>query len=122
LELGVWYEPGMLSADNDFRDGENWSFALKPGSEGQKIKVDSLVGITRSENWERIDVLKIDIEGSEFELFRNLEKWQSIFDTVKIVSIEVHEEIGSFFEITEILSNNGFRLERHGELLIGVRT
>jgi FkbM family methyltransferase len=122
LELGVWHERGMLSADTSFRDGKDWSFALKTAqTDGPKINVSSLVDITKAEQWDHIDYLKIDIEGSEFELFRNLASWKSIFDTVRLVSIEIHEEVGSIFEIIAILSGEGFRLEHHGELLIGIR-
>ena len=123
LPMGVWYEQDVLVSDNTFRDGEHWSFALKPGKvdSNSGVAVNSPQEIARLQKWGRIDVLKIDIEGSEFALFRNLERWKSILVNVQIISIEVHEEVGPLFEIAELLWQNGFKLEVHGELLIGVR-
>ncbi|MBL7858081.1 MAG: FkbM family methyltransferase [Cyclobacteriaceae bacterium] len=123
LAIGVWFEKNVLTADRDFRDRENWSFAIQPGDTKNAggIPVDSPDSIAKLHGWERIDVLKIDIEGSEFPLFRNVEKWGSILETVQIISIEVHEEVGPLFEIAEILWRKGFKLEMHGELLIAFR-
>jgi FkbM family methyltransferase len=123
IEMGVWHRETRLEPDHTFRDKSNWSFALKETSDfsNNGVKVDSISNITKNAGWTRIDLLKIDIEGSEFEIFRNLHTWKSIFDTVKIVSIEVHEEIGPVREIETILLENGFWLQKSGELLIGVR-
>ena len=123
IEAGVWYEKTTLVPDLEFRDGSNWAFALKESedSEAKGIPVDSLLNIATTAGWSYVDLLKIDIEGSEFEIFRNVDKWQAILDTVKIISIEVHEEKGSAAEIEEILLKNGFQLMHSGELLIGLR-
>ena len=124
LPMGVWHEKTTLSADLSFRDRSNWAFALKEGinSDEVNVPVDSLTNIVANEGWTHIDILKIDIEGSEFGLFRNLHAWQSIFNTVKIVSIEVHEEVGSKKEIENILIQNDFVLRYSGELLIGIKS
>jgi len=123
IEAGVWSEKTTLVPDLEFRDGSNWAFALKESedSEAKGIPVDSLINIAATAGWSYVDLLKIDIEGSEFEIFRNVDKWQAILDTVKIISIEVHEEKGSAAEIEEILLKNGFQLMHSGELLIGLR-
>ncbi len=123
IEAGVWYEKTTLVPDLEFRDRSNWAFALKESedSEAKGIPVDSLLNIAMTAGWSYVDLLKIDIEGSEFEIFRNVDKWQAILDTVKIISIEVHQEKGSAAEIEEILLKNGFQLMHSGELLIGLR-
>lgn len=123
LQMGVWHKQDVLVADTTFRDGDNWSFALKPGVSDRNsgIAVNSPQEIARFHKWDRIDVIKFDIEGSEFALFRNLEQWKSTLTNVRIISIEVHEEVGPLFEIAELLWQNGFKLEVQGELLIGVR-
>lgn len=125
VEGGVWYEETILEPDENFRDGSNWSFALKESDNAslnrKGIKVDSISNIVEKAGWTRIDLLKIDIEGSEFPLFRNLQTWKSIFDTVMIVSIEIHEEVGSKKEIESILTSCGFILFTSGELLIGTK-
>lgn len=123
LQVGVWYEDATLEQDTTFRDGESWSFALKSSdcSEGQGFRVTSLDAVAAMQKWDRIDVLKIDIEGAEFPLFRNLDRWKAIWDTVRVVSVEVHAEKGPLLEIAEILWRSGFKVETDGELTIGVR-
>ena len=105
IEAGVWYEKTTLAPDLEFRDKSNWSFALKEAGDSltNGIPVDSLFNIATTVGWSYVDLLKIDIEGSEFEIFRNVDKWQAILDTVKIISVEVHEEKGPASEIENIL-------------------
>jgi FkbM family methyltransferase len=123
LQMGVWHKKTTLVPDLDFRDRSNWSFALKETEDlsSNGIQVDSLLNVVDGIGWTYIDVLKIDIEGSEFEVFRNLKTWKPLLDTVKVLSIEVHEEVGALTEIESILLQNGFHLKTSGELLIGVR-
>jgi FkbM family methyltransferase len=121
LQMGVWHKKATLAAVTDFRDGESWSFSLKPGDGTYVFPVDTPQAILHANGWNRTDVLKIDIEGSEFSLLRNVVSWGSVLDSVRIISLEVHEEVGSLFEISEILRQRGFLLEKHGELLIGVK-
>jgi FkbM family methyltransferase len=123
LQCGVWHKKTILAPNLTFRDRSNWAFALKEIgnlSEGG-IQVDSLSNIISNVGWSHIDVLKIDIEGSEFAIFRNLDSWKSILETAKIVSIEVHNEMGTINEIENILMQNGFTLRKSGELLIGIK-
>jgi FkbM family methyltransferase len=123
IQAGVWYKETVLTPDLSFRDKSNWSFALKEANEyaADGIKVNSLSNFVSVAGWKHVDLLKIDIEGSEFDIFRNLSTWQHILETVKVISIEVHEERGSIDEIEKILLQNGFHLKKSGELLIGVR-
>lgn len=124
LQMGVWYQHEFLAPSGDFRDGMSWSFSLKPttGESNALIEVEEPGSIVSKFGWDRIDVLKIDIEGAEFPLLRNIEVWYSTWKTVRIISIEIHEEVGSYFEIVDILLLNGFKLEKAGELLIGVKS
>lgn len=120
---GVWYESTLLALTSEFRDKSDWAFALEK-SEDEKlnnVSVDSPEQIALAHGWERVDFLKIDIEGSEFSLFANLHRWQNIFDTIRIVSIEIHEEIGDIELIMKVLRENGFVIERYHELTIGVK-
>lgn len=123
IEAGVWYKKATLVPDLEFRDKSNWSFALKEAKDKTTsgIKVDSILNIAAAAGWSHVDILKIDIEGSEFELFKNIETWQSILDSIKIISIEVHEEKGQLEEIEKILLQKGFHLKNSGELVIGIR-
>lgn len=65
----------------------------------------------------RIDILKVDIEGAEVELFRGPCGW---LNSVGCVSIELHGELARI-EIPKILVAAGFRLSHHGSLTVAVR-
>lgn len=120
---GVWYESTLLALTSEFGDKSDWAFALEKSEDEElnNISVDSPEQIALAHGWDRIDFLKIDIEGSEFSMFANLHRWQNIFDTIKVVSIEIHEEIGDIELIMKVLRENGFTIERHHELTIGVK-
>jgi FkbM family methyltransferase len=65
----------------------------------------------------RIDVLKIDIEGAELELFRGPCDW---LRAVGCVSIELHGEAAKV-EIPRTLIAAGFKLSQHGSLTVAVQ-
>lgn len=54
---------------------------------------------------EKIDFLKIDIEGSEFDLFSRDIDW---LDRVEKIAMEVHPEFGDVNNLVEILNKNRF--------------
>lgn len=58
-------------------------------------------------DFDRIDLLKIDIEGSEFELLRRDNDWLSKTDKVVM---EVERNFGDPKEIGNILTNKGFKV------------
>ncbi len=65
----------------------------------------------------RIDLLKIDIEGAEVELFKGPCAWLA---SVDCLTIELHGEV-AYAEIPPKLAAAGFCLSRHGSLTVAVR-
>jgi len=65
----------------------------------------------------RVDILKIDIEGAEAELFKAPCDW---LDSVACVSIELHGETAKI-QIPQTLIAAGFKLSQHGSLTVAVR-
>lgn len=123
VQKGVWVEKAMMEQDEDFCPAKGWAFAVKESRDKTgTIAVDTIENIVKLENFPTIDYIKIDIEGSEFELFRNLNSWGPFFKGIKIVSIEIHEKRGKAVEIENILLDAGFSLFRSGELLIGFKS
>jgi hypothetical protein len=57
---------------------------------------------------ERIDFLKIDVEGDEYELFDGRPAW---LDRVRRISMEVHPAAGNPAGLAETLSSRGFSVE-----------
>jgi FkbM family methyltransferase len=56
-----------------------------------------------------VDLLKCDIEGSEFDLVRN---WQKLLAMTDRIVMEVHEHAGTIAELTENLRGHGFSIRR----------
>jgi len=68
---------------------------------------------------EKVDFLKIDIEGAEFELYKNSENLDYLNRT-KVIAIEIHKEINSPRIIIDILKKYGFVLFEYSETLVGI--
>lgn len=71
----------------------NWSLRVKETTPGKENSIDA-IGITQildAYKPRSIDILKIDIEGAEKELFsKNCDSWLAI---TKWMAIELHENI-----------------------------
>lgn len=122
VQIGVWSKKAMLEHDINFCFAKGWAFSLRESNHDKgSIAVDTLANILVEHQIEKVDYLKMDIEGAEFELFRNLNTWKTVLDNAKIVTIEVHEKKGSIFEIASVLRSNGFEFDKYGELLTAWR-
>ena len=56
----------------------------------------------------RIDLLKMDVEGSEFEIFRRLEA--DIIKKIDYICMELHLQKGETSQIVDFLTSNGFSI------------
>jgi len=97
-----------------FRDGREWATQVSAGTDGEAsvegYDIPSLLEMTGAE---RIDILKVDIEGSELDLFGNhSSSWLRAIDNI---CIELH---GSDCEkvFFEALRDFDYSLQRSGEL------
>src|SRR5262249_36778257 len=72
-------------------------------------EVRSLSEVILEHNVAQIDVLKIDVEGSEWEVLSGLESilWPRIRQAV----VEVHDVAGRVGEITRLFRQHGFRTD-----------
>ena len=88
LQAALWNTPMTLAISNP--DADAWSFrveAAAPGAPGQRaVTVPELLDMAQTDH---IDVLKIDIEGAEKDLFDSgYEAW---LDKVSLLIIELHD-------------------------------
>jgi FkbM family methyltransferase len=104
------------NTNNNFRDGLDWSTTtvLDPNGEINSITINELL---LEKKWEIIDLLKIDIEGAESEIFRSEVEF---LKNTRIIAIEVHEEFISKIMIENILIEKGFIVFYVGELTVGL--
>jgi FkbM family methyltransferase len=88
------------------------------GRESNKVDVESININTLIEQIDsRINYMKVDCEGSEFELFKTITE-QNLKNINKLV-IETHgDEIDTFVHKT--LTNNNFRVYKHNNILYAI--
>lgn len=122
LNIGLWAKDTYLTPDNTFRDGQDWSFSLKmrETDSDQRIEAKCIESLINEYNWNGIDFLKMDIEGAESNIFGADEFVQNWLPKTKVIAIEVHNELNCEERILKILTNNGFKIEYHGELTVGI--
>lgn len=120
LHGGIWNSETMLSIDRTFRDGKEWSISLQESKNGKgDIKGYSLTEII--ENLEgNIDILKIDIEGSEKELFNDINYASIFLKKVKCLVIEIHDEFLIREKIYDALNRNNFFYFNNAESTIAI--
>jgi FkbM family methyltransferase len=119
INKGVWSRNAFLKADTNFRDGEDWSFRLVETSVNEEAILEAvgLDDLMKDEQMTQIDLLKIDIEGGEVELFKsNHLPW---LQKTKIIALEIHDEFECRIEIERKLVEHGFDIFHSGELTIG---
>jgi FkbM family methyltransferase len=120
LHGAVWPEKKPLALKKgSFGDGREWATQVCAsrdseigGPEVQGYDMDSLIELSGSHN---IDLLKIDIERSEVELFsRNTEGW---LPKIRNICIELHDDecAAVFFAA---LSGCAYKSSRSGELTV----
>lgn len=73
----LWWESGSVQIGNRFGDiAESYSIQSTSGGGGAEVRaytVPELMGLMK---WDSIDILKIDVEGAEYEIFgKNSAEW-----------------------------------------------
>ena len=114
---GIWHSDQKLQLSNDFRDGLSWSTRVIAQENGE-ITGLSIESLLKKCQQEVIDILKLDIEGTEFELFRHSSKILPLLRQSRCIIIEVHQEFGDSSEIIEVLNQADFLTFRTGHLLL----
>jgi FkbM family methyltransferase len=110
----VWNTDTSLQIANP--DAEKWAFAVTPGTlNGSGIKALTIPQILAQSGHDTIDILKLDIEGAERELFQEgCEEW---LPRVKMIIIELHDRYapGCSRAVYSKLCQVPFRQEIRGE-------
>jgi len=121
IQGAAWPECAKLVLDKGaYRDGRDWTSQVKLASEGasrggaqvEGYEIAALIALCEASE---VDLLKIDIERSEIELFsRNAEKW---LPRVKNLCIELHDsECAAVF--FQAISNYCYDLSRKEDVTI----
>lgn len=113
----LWPKSESLRVINDFRDLKDWSLRVESNPEGDIESVTPFEIINKLGGV--IDIFKIDIEGSENQLFSE-EMDLTWLHQVRVIAIEIHDEFLVRTRIMEVLKRSNFELTSSGELIIGL--
>jgi FkbM family methyltransferase len=120
LLKGLWHRRASLVIDNP--EDHAWAFTVSEASEEGSSTVEgiSVADLLRDFGWERVDLLKLDIEGAELEvLSHGAEEW---LDRVRVLAIEVHyQRIGCWEAFRRIAKLGSFALKWCGEYAVLTR-
>lgn len=117
---GVWSTNSFLRIVSDFRDQNDWSFRVEETNTATNLRAYSINYLIKENNFETIDILKIDIEGSEKEVLTSSKADVSYLAKTKCVAIEIHDEFDCREAIYKVLRLYNFEFFNSGELTIGI--
>lgn len=129
INKALWQEPAMLDL---FDPGPGRAGLQKDGFQtfgggerarhgvpaGQVAAVD-IPQLMREHGLDHIDILKIDVEGAEREIFRHAQGW---IDRVGVIAVELHDRLRPGCSRAFYNATNAFETEMHkGENVIVAR-
>jgi FkbM family methyltransferase len=121
LNTAIWsHKAGMVLSTTPFRDGREWARQVREAKDGevpQMFAIDIGTLIAQS-GYQRIGILKIDIEGAEQEVFsRDCSPWLASVDSI---AIELHSADATK-AFRNALSSAPFTLSQHGDITLAIR-
>lgn len=125
LQCAIWSKDEELTISHDFRDGKEWSKSVTRINEKEQhtdevVRAVSLETIMRENSLQQIDFFKIDIEGAEEEFILS-ESFKKYIHCIKVIAVEIHDELCSRQKICDLFSANGFKWFNSGELVVAHR-
>lgn len=117
---GVWDKDTYLKINRNFRDGNDWSVSVTESEDATALKGVSILTLMKLLNFDVIDILKIDIEGSEKQLFSDCSVATMFLSKTKFIAIEIHDEFDCRDKINDCLLKNNFDFFLVDGLTIGM--
>jgi FkbM family methyltransferase len=117
---GVWSINTYLKIVRDFRDKNDWSFRVEEVPQVTDLPAFSISHLVEKNNFDLIDILKMDIEGSEKEVLTSPKSDVSYLAKTKCIAIEIHDEFDCREAIYEVLRRHNFDFFNSGEFTIGI--
>ncbi len=122
IESAIWDKETSARLE-DTEMGEAGYMTVETGEGDEKsFKTTTLSKIVAENGIEQIDLIKIDIEGSEKEVFSapDIDEWLS---KVKVMAIVIHDELraGASYEFFKAISKYRWKFSPRGEVLLFIR-
>ena len=122
IRAALWPRAEKLQFNSSFGDvGQEWARRLEKATLGvqvsEDIKTVDIAMLIDFSRFDRVSILKIDIEGAEAELFSSSIEWLDLVDNIVI---ELHgQECHDIF--SRAIRGQGFKLSTFGELTVCLR-
>jgi FkbM family methyltransferase len=117
----LWKSSADLEIKRDFRTQTECSYYVEESTAATGLTGHHVKYYMGQMGWPKVDLLKIDIEGSERYLFESGEMADSVLATTDLLAMEIHDEYDIRAGIYEHLERNGFQHLNHGDLTIAFR-
>ncbi len=121
VQAGVWPRTVRLTIENP--DAKSWSFRVREAQPGESsFPAVSLADLMRQAGASRIDILKLDVEGAERELFADPQRDEWLART-NMLFVELHDRHrpGCTAAMESAIAPHAFRREVIGHNLLLVR-
>ena len=121
MRCGVWPRSAELVIENP--DAKSWAFRVREAREGESgFAAVGLNDLLETHASRAIDILKLDVEGAEKELFED-EKCHEWLARTKMMFIELHDRIkpGCTEAMERAITPHHFWRMHHGSNLILIR-
>ena len=115
LNAGIWDHNTFLSVVDEGKGNNAFTVKEVPVNTENAIKALSVYEIMKQQDWSTIDILKLDIEGTEKNIFeKNYESWLPF---VRVLIVELHDRMieGSSEAVFNTISKYNFTKEIKGE-------
>jgi len=117
----LWSHSSALAISRGtFGDGRHWATRTIPTSEetNESVRAYTIKELIQIAEFPRIDLLKMDIEGAELQVFRDGPT--EFLEQTQCCAVECHDEecVEAYSAATD---STGFQLRKSGELLIAER-
>ncbi|HTN20021.1 MAG TPA: FkbM family methyltransferase [Pelobium sp.] len=117
INSAVWPYKTFLTPSYEEESDWGKTFVYNENHSENRIRTVTIAELIKDYTLETVDILKIDIEGAEKQVF---EGDVSFLNKTKVIAIEIHEDYIAKDVITDILLAHHFVLTEAGELVIGI--
>ncbi len=111
----IWHEQASLTIEN-YGSGVEWGVRVRLCREGEMPHLNTVTmgELLKRAGRDHVDVLKVDIEGSEEQLFGGTRPW---LDAVDVIAIELHGPAATR-AVETALTRAEWSRESHGEIIV----
>lgn len=112
IHAGLWSHKTRLAINDP--EGGAWAYRVQESNGEKGIPALSVEDLLQQAEADIVDVLKVDIEGAEREVFSQAESW---IRQVRMIIVETHDQLcsGCSEAVESVARRNGFRWSEYGE-------